>query len=218
MPTTRPTFNSLSADLFSTPSTSAPPSSGDSGAVSSVASGTSNSLSNEIAVAVAQAFQQSLPSFVAAFRGFQYGPSPCFQRFIQRCFQCCSRLGHGCCQLAFLRCRYAEVAVICDYVSRHFLHPRLLLGPPGSFDLSSDYGVACYQLFFARRKFGSVRRQGVCGWPGSRSHPGKIGEKNYQWRVCGIGRLIVHQSPCSRLRAPVIFGWQASGFQKTSAG
>ena len=68
MPTTRPTFNSLSADLFSTPSTSAPPSSGDSGAVSSVASGTSNSLSNEIAVAVAQAFQQSLPSFVAAFR------------------------------------------------------------------------------------------------------------------------------------------------------
>ena len=68
MPTTRPTFNSLSADLFSTPSTSAPPSSGDSGGVSSVASGTSNSLSNEIAVAVAQAFQQSLPSFVAAFR------------------------------------------------------------------------------------------------------------------------------------------------------
>ena len=67
MPTTRPTFNSLSADLFSTPSTSAPPSSGDSGGVSSVASGTSNSLSNEIAVAVAQAFQQSLPSFVAAF-------------------------------------------------------------------------------------------------------------------------------------------------------
>ena len=72
---------------------------------------------------------------------------------------------------------YAEVAVICDYVSRHFLHPWLLLGPPGSFDLSSDYGVACYQLFFAWRKFGSVRRQGVCGWPGSRSHPGKIGEK-----------------------------------------
>ena len=68
MPTTRPTFNSLSADLFSTPSTSAPPSSGDSGGVSSVASGTSNSLSNEIAVAVAQAVQQSLPSFVAVFR------------------------------------------------------------------------------------------------------------------------------------------------------
>ena len=68
MPTTRPTFNSLSADLFLAPSTSAPPSSGDSVAVSTVASGTSNSLPNEIAVAVAQALQQSLPTFVAAFR------------------------------------------------------------------------------------------------------------------------------------------------------
>ena len=68
MPTTRPTFNSLSADLLSTPSMSAPPSSGDSVVILTVASGTSNSLSNEIAVAVAQAFQQSLPSFVAAFR------------------------------------------------------------------------------------------------------------------------------------------------------
>ena len=83
MPTTRPTFNSLSADLFSTPSTSAPPSSGDSGGVSSVASGTSNSLSNEIAVAVAQAFQQSLPSFVAAF---PVRPFPLFPAFYPALF------------------------------------------------------------------------------------------------------------------------------------
>ena len=55
MPTTQPMFNSLSADLFPAPSTSASPSSGDSVAVSTVASGTSNSLSNEIVVAVAQA-------------------------------------------------------------------------------------------------------------------------------------------------------------------
>ena len=68
MPTTRPTFNSLSVDLFPTPSTSAPPSSGDSVAVSTVASGTLNSLPNKIAVAVALALQQSLPTFFAAFR------------------------------------------------------------------------------------------------------------------------------------------------------
>ena len=55
MPTTRPTFNSLSKDLFPAPFMSAPPSSGDSVAVSTVASGTSNSLPNEIVVAVAQA-------------------------------------------------------------------------------------------------------------------------------------------------------------------
>ena len=178
MPTTRPTFNSLSADLFSTPSTSAPPSSGDSVGVSTVASGTSNSLSNEIAVAVAQAFLRRCVSRGESRRpGFQCGPSPCFQRCIQRCFQCCFRLGHGCCQLAFLCCRYIEVAALCVYVSRHFLHPRLLLGLPGSFDRSSDYGVACYLLFFARRKFSSVRRQGVCGWSGSRTHPSEIGEK-----------------------------------------
>ena len=68
MPTMRPTFNSLSADLFPAPSTSAPPSSGDFVAISTVASGTSNSLPNEIAVAVAQALQQSLPTFIGAFR------------------------------------------------------------------------------------------------------------------------------------------------------
>ena len=83
MPTTCPTFNSLSADLFPAdlfpadlfpadlfpaPSTSAPPSSGDSVGVLTVGSGTSNSLSNEIVVAVAQVFQQSLPSFVTALR------------------------------------------------------------------------------------------------------------------------------------------------------
>ena len=68
MPTTRPTFNSLSADHFPAPSTLAPPSSGDSVAVSTVASGTLNSLPNKIAVAVAQALQQSLPTFIAAFR------------------------------------------------------------------------------------------------------------------------------------------------------
>ena len=55
MPTTRPTFNSLSKDLFPAPSMSAPPSSGDSVAVSTVVSGTSNSHPNEIVVAVAQA-------------------------------------------------------------------------------------------------------------------------------------------------------------------
>ena len=68
MPTTRPTFNSLSADLFPVSSTSAPPSSGASVAVSTVASGTLNSLPNEIVVAVAQALQQSLLTFLAEFR------------------------------------------------------------------------------------------------------------------------------------------------------
>ena len=223
MPTTRPTFNSLSADLFSTPSTSAPPSSGDSGGVSSVASGTSNSLSNEIAVAVAQAFQQSLPSFVAAFRAENLA-APVSSTALPPVSSVLSSVvssvvpGSAMVAASSLSSVAGTLRLPSFVSSRHFLHPRLLLGPPGSFDLSSDYGVACYQLFFARRKFGSVRRQGVCGWPGSRSNPGKTGEKNYQWRVCGIGRLIVHQSPCSRLRAPVIFGWQASGFQKTSAG
>ena len=68
MPTTRPTFNSLSADLFPAPSTLAPPSSGDSVAISTVASGASHSLPNEIVVTAAQALQQSLPTFVTAFR------------------------------------------------------------------------------------------------------------------------------------------------------
>ena len=66
MPTTQPTFNSLSVDLFPAPSTSAPPSSGNSMAISTIASGTLNSLPNKIAVAVAQALQQSLPTFVVA--------------------------------------------------------------------------------------------------------------------------------------------------------
>ena len=55
------------ADLFPAPSMSAPPSSGDSMAISTVALGTSNSLPNKIAVAVAQALQQSLPTFVVVF-------------------------------------------------------------------------------------------------------------------------------------------------------
>ena len=46
---------------------SAPPSSGDSVAVSTVASGPSTLLSNEIAVTVARTLQQSFASFVTAF-------------------------------------------------------------------------------------------------------------------------------------------------------
>lgn len=67
MPTMQPTFNSLSADLFPAPSTSAPPS-GDSVAILTVPSGALNLLSNEIAVTVAHVLHQSLPTFVAAFR------------------------------------------------------------------------------------------------------------------------------------------------------
>ena len=179
MPTTRPTFNSLSADLFSTPSTPAPPSSGDSGGVSSVASGTSNSLSNEIAVAVAQAFQQSLPSFVAAFRAENLAApvsSTALPPVSSVLSSVVSSVVPGSAMVA--ASSFSSVAGtlrLPSFVSRHFLHPRLLLGPPGSFDLSSDYGVACYQLFFARRKFGSVKAF-VVG-PGHAPIPAKLVKK-----------------------------------------
>ena len=64
MTTPRSTFNNLSADLLPIVSTSTPPSSGDSVAITTASSGASNSLSNQIAVAVAHALQHSLPSFV----------------------------------------------------------------------------------------------------------------------------------------------------------
>ena len=154
MPTTSPTFTSLLADLFPAPFTSAPPSSGNLVAVSTVALGTSNSLSNEIAIAVTQVPQQSFPTFIAVFRmkisppGFQCNPSPCFQH--------CSQLGHGGCQLAFICRRYVEIAAICVYIYYHFFQPQLFLGPPGFVGGSSNYGIPCSQLFFTWRKFGSV--------------------------------------------------------------
>ena len=61
MTTPRSTFNNLSADLLPIVSTSTPPSSGDSVAITTASSGASNSLSNQIAVAVAHALQHSLP-------------------------------------------------------------------------------------------------------------------------------------------------------------
>lgn len=54
---------------------------------------------------------------------FHRGLSPCFQCCLQRCFQ----LGYGCCQLAFLRCRCVEIAIICVYIHHRFYHPQLLL-------------------------------------------------------------------------------------------
>ena len=204
MPTTQPMFHSLSADLFPAPYTLAPPSSGDSVAVSTVASGTSNSLPDEIAVAVAQALQQSLPTFVAAFRAENLA-APFSSAALPPVSSVISSLA------------MVAPSSLSSVTGTLRLLPFVSTFPaisstPGScsaclVDRSSNYGITAHQLFFVRRKFDSVMRQGVCGWPRSRTNSGETGEENYQRRVCGIGQLIVYQSPCSRLRAPGIFGW-----------
>ena len=225
MPTTRPTFNSLSADLFSTPSTSAPPSSGDSGGVSSVASGTSNSLSNEIAVAVAQAFQQSLPSFVAAFRAENLAApvsSTALPPVSSVLSSVVSSVVPGSAMVA--ASSLSSVAGTLRLPSFVSTFPAIS-STPGSCSARLARSISAPIMASHVTSFSShgesLAASGVKAFvvgPGHAPIPAKLVKKNYQWRVCGIGRLIVHQSPCSRLRAPVIFGWQASGFQKTSAG
>ena len=48
--------------------------------------------------------------------------------------------------------------------------------------------------------------------------PVKLVKKITDNEFCGIGCLIVHQSLCSRLRAPVIFEWKGSDLQEVPAG
>ena len=154
MPTTRRTFNSLSVDLFPAPSTSDPPSSRDSVDVSTVASGTL------IAVDVAQAFQQSLPSFITAFRPENLATpvsSTALSPVSSIVSSVVSSIVSGSPMVAAsLLSSVAGTLRFPPFPSMFpayvFLHPRLLLGPPGSFDHSFDYGVECYQLFFAWRQ------------------------------------------------------------------
>ena len=89
----------------------------------------------------------------------------------------CFQLGLGYCQLTCLCCRSVEIAAICVYIYHHFFHPQLFLGPSGLVGGSSNHGVACSQLFFTQRKFGSVVQQGICGWPGSRTNQAKLVKK-----------------------------------------
>ena len=84
MPTMRPTFNSLLAVLLPAPSTLAPPSSGDSVAVSTVASGASNSLSNVIASAMVAA---TSPSSEAQIHRECSHLCLCFPPFLPPCDQ-----------------------------------------------------------------------------------------------------------------------------------
>ena len=157
MPTRQPTFNSLSADLFLAPSTSAPPSSGNS---------------------VAQALQQSLPTFIMTFRAenlttpFSSAALPPVSSVVSSsAMVAASSLSSVAGTLRLLPFVSTFPAISST--------PRLLLGLPGTVDLSSNYGITGHQLFFARRTFDRVMRQGFCGWPGSQTHPNKIGEENY---------------------------------------
>ena len=156
MPTTQPTFNSLSADLFLAPSTSAPPSSGDSVAVSTVASGTLNSLPNEIAVAVAQALQQSLPTFVTAFRAENLA-APISSVALPPVSSVVSSIVSSDVSSVVSSSAMVAASSLSSVAGMLRLLPFVSTFPA----ISSSH-----QLFFARRKFGSIMRQGVCGWPG----------------------------------------------------
>ena len=74
----------------------------------------------------------------------QCGSFPCCQRCFLHCFQLCI----GFHQLAFLSCRYVEIAAFFVFLHPCFYYPKLVLGPPGSVDRGSDHGVACFFHLF----------------------------------------------------------------------
>ena len=132
MPSPRPTLNNLSVDLLLGPSMSAPPSSGYSVAVSAVALRPLTSLANKIAVDVVHALQQSVPTFLLLCF-MQRTSSPVFKRGSSLCLQsrlpCLFQFCLGCYQVAFLSCRYIEIAAILCLSSLLFLPHQVLCCP-----------------------------------------------------------------------------------------
>lgn len=206
MTTPPSTFKSLSAGLFSTVSSLAPSSSGDSVTVPTASLGASTSVSNEIAVAVTHALQLFHLNLVASLHAENHA-APVSSAASPPPF--CSVVSSSAMVVATSLSFVSQVRL--DYRHLCLRYPPLppspaLARPPSSVDPASNYGIICLHGVVGQRDLGPLVRQGVCCRPGSHSYSCEIGEKNYLRQVCGVSRLTVGQSACSRPEVPDVSG------------
>ena len=155
MPSTRPLLYNWSADLLL-----APPFSGDSVGGSAVASGPfdfafkrDGSSDGPCTSSVRPNFRRCVFMQIASLPVLRRGSFP----FCQRCFSSVVfpalflffQLCIGFHRLTFLSCRYVEIAAffVSSFTGVSTSPGLIVLGPPGSVDRSSDYGVASVFFF-----------------------------------------------------------------------
>ena len=218
MLTMQPTFNSLSADLFPTPSTSAPPSSGDSMAVSTVALGTSNSLLNEVALLWPKRFNS--PCQPSSQRFVQRISPPCY---LVRPFEPVSSVVVSSSAMVAAS-SLSSVAVTLRLPPFVSTFPAIS-STPGSCLARLAQSIAAPIMASQVTSFSSHSESLAASCdkalevgPGHAPILAKLVKKISSGEFVELANLLSTNLCAVDLGAPVIFGWKTSGLQKVSAG
>ena len=152
----------------------------------------STSPSNEMAVVMAPVLHQSVPTFIAAFRAdnltarsptwlFPLLPALFFPALFSRVIfffsSALDSTGSFSSVAGTLSLPDFFCVCVCVFLHCCFHHPGLVLGPPGSVDRGSDYGVACFFLPFLHTVTAKVWTESCIRryvWTESRTHSGQV--------------------------------------------